>query len=243
MSKVATMNHVGSAALTAKAYTDARLDALTLADLADARQAASAADGSILIRQNGQWVPSTVEGAIGGKPVFVDGGKVASAAVTNNSAKGLQLQGVFNDGSQYVVAFIDGDRINLYRAAKGSQEWESTDVYLPERDTGWRVLETDYYAAGKPKYRKKNGIVFVDINGTLARDIPAGGAVIGTLPEGFRPGGYATFAVGSHTVPGTCMLATGYGYISPSGGIRIGFSEAFLTTNGYPDGSVCYPAA
>ena len=52
-------------------------------------------------------------------------------------------------------------------------------------DSGWLNLRTDFIA----KYRKYGKVVEVSIN-TQTSGVPSGSAVIGTLPEGYRPSLY-----------------------------------------------------
>lgn len=209
----------------------------TLASLDDTNIPANPAAGSLLTLQNGKWTPNTVEGAIGGKPVF-SVGNFTSAAVANNGTGGLQLQGVYNDGSQYAVSFVDGDRIELWKALPG-QAWQRNATFSKDEYTGWIYLQSEYMT--RLRYCKKNGIVFVDVNDVVSIDLPAGGTAIATMPEGFRPSDYATFAIGTHG--GTGVHTSGFGYISPDGHVYIGFRDAFPAHSAFIDGSVSYPAA
>lgn len=232
MSKIATLNQIGSAAMTGKAYTDARLDALTLGALADANVPSNAANGSLLSKQNGEWTPTSLSNIAGGAPALVGGG-LQSANIGKNGVSGLELCGALPDGTRYAASFVDSEYIALFKAEPG-QGFTKTATFTADSDTGWITFESDYIQ--RAKYRKKNGVVFVDLNGTVSQPITSG-VVIATLPEGFRPASYITFAIGSH---GSQKL-NGIAYINTSGAIIAEFSETLST--GWPDGSVSYPAA
>ncbi|MBO4329341.1 MAG: hypothetical protein J5820_01755 [Rhodocyclaceae bacterium] len=110
MSKAATMNQLGSAALTSKAYTDARLDAFALANLADARQAASATDGSILIRQNGQWVPASAASFKGEKGDKGDPGEPGAPCNAHHYTSTETIIGTWIDGRPIYRKVVTGLR-------------------------------------------------------------------------------------------------------------------------------------
>lgn len=145
MSKIATLNQIGSAALTGKAYTDARLDAFALADLADAKQAASAADGSILIRQNGQWVPASAASFKGEK-----GDKGDTGATGPQGPQGVP-------GATTLTGLTDANV--PANAANGS--------LLSKQGGKWTAVPVATAIGGKPAYTQDlgSGVLYGAANG------------------------------------------------------------------------------
>lgn len=85
---------------------------------------------------------------------------------------------------------ISIDKIQVQKT-KGSTTTDLA-IYYPSADTGWQTL-TDGL-----EYRKKNGVIFLNMNIFTNKEIAAGDSLIlGTLPSGFAPDKVIRTVVGS----------------------------------------------
>lgn len=148
----------------------------SLASLSDTNITGTPADGSVLVRQSGKW-------AAGGKPVTFSNDLSSAEVQSLSPHAGIQLRAV-KDGVVYAADFNDGGDLKLYRMDAGATTWTLTSTFTKDDDSGWLLLDSEYI---RTRYRRKNGIVFLNWAGcTVIKELPAN-TVFGRLPEGFRP--------------------------------------------------------
>lgn len=96
---------------------------------------------------------------------------------------GILYTGGGSAGSGCTEYTLDGDIENgLTLTNSGDASVQTLDI---NADTGWLNAEVTAGAAGEVKYRRKNGIVYVDVN--VYQISITGATLLATLPEGFRP--------------------------------------------------------
>ena len=102
--------------------------------------------------------------------------------------------------------------------------WYDTDATTPTGDSGWATLSlgsgwTNYGASyGVPRYRRINNVTYTE--GLVV----GSGAVIATLPAGFRPSQDLIFLQHSGTAPGHARMD-----VVVSGNITCAGTHAFLS--------------
>ena len=141
----------------------------------------------------------------------------------NISGKSEESGGVFN-GMEY------------YEKDTPTSQWVRRWV-LDCNDTGWQMLNGQYI---RLKYRKKNGVVYLDFNHKTVQTLSANTDTIemGVLPDGFRPGSVVISGILTSAGENTPAWVT----INQNGDIRI---HPFVAIPGdrYLVGSLSYPAA
>ena len=143
MSKIATLNQIGSAAMTGKAYTDARLDALTLGALADANVPANAANGSLLAKQSGKWTAVPVATAIGGTPVTTT---QSSAQFLYSSSRYQTLQSTDANGVIRQAVFDEvGKCVIIQKRESGASSWTRFVTIQNALETALTGLDSSKY--------------------------------------------------------------------------------------------------
>ena len=127
--------------------------------------------------------------------------------VESNAAIGIDIFGEDADGSQEYLQFNRKQNKIFYTTYDGT-DWTTRMTFTADEDTGWLTLtlESAFTADNQSgygvKYRKKNGVVYINATIKTTGSIAAKTHnIIGTLPTGFRPSSdnsmiNSTFAIG-----------------------------------------------
>ena len=106
-----------------------------------------------------------------------------------------------------------------------------------DADTGWQTLTGEYFDV---KYRKKNGVVYIQGNAETKKQIPAKIRTdLLTLPEGFRPTGVNAVSTFT-TTNGDPSYAFGCFFATTAGAVAIISNDA-IPANTWVNCSLSYP--
>ena len=146
------------------------------------------------------------------------------AAIVPNGTYGLTLAG--NAAERNIITNITPAGITIQSEESGGTTTQAT--FAPDEDSGWIRLD------GHVVYRKKNGVVFIElITQTLNFDSSNACTLPTLLPEGFRPSRELLTTIASGT------NKTGLFRVRPSGEMRATFAEN--VSGAFIDGFIVFP--